>query len=257
MLLAGVLLLSACASAPPEGGDGSSSAGSSSSAPVPCTLEAKLCPDGTSVGRTGPDCAFAPCPGASASSASPARNISDGVITLPYEPGAFSVAAAPEPITVQSYIPACNPGFAYCFYDAGAAHAGTNFLSAGLGVTKRPDLADKKACLGTQPDGYTGLVPVIREEAAYATGAFPPVSDAAAGHYASDEVYRLSSAKGCYEFRARVAWSQFANYPAGTVTEFTAADRTALAARLRNLLFGATFADGTPVIFPSPPASAQ
>jgi hypothetical protein len=27
-----------------------------------CTDEAKLCPDGTGVGRTGPDCAFAPCP---------------------------------------------------------------------------------------------------------------------------------------------------------------------------------------------------
>lgn len=30
---------------------------------VACTREAKLCPDGTAVGRTGPDCAFAPCPG--------------------------------------------------------------------------------------------------------------------------------------------------------------------------------------------------
>lgn len=30
---------------------------------VACTAEAKLCPDGTSVGRTGPDCAFAACPG--------------------------------------------------------------------------------------------------------------------------------------------------------------------------------------------------
>lgn len=27
-----------------------------------CTLEAKLCPDGTSVGRTGPSCEFTPCP---------------------------------------------------------------------------------------------------------------------------------------------------------------------------------------------------
>lgn len=26
-----------------------------------CTLEAKICPDGTSVGRTGPNCEFAPC----------------------------------------------------------------------------------------------------------------------------------------------------------------------------------------------------
>ena len=27
-----------------------------------CTMEAKLCPDGTSVGKTGPNCEFAPCP---------------------------------------------------------------------------------------------------------------------------------------------------------------------------------------------------
>lgn len=30
-----------------------------------CTQEAKLCPDGSSVGRTGPNCEFAPCPTAS------------------------------------------------------------------------------------------------------------------------------------------------------------------------------------------------
>ena len=34
------------------------------SSPVPkaCTEEAKICPDGSSVGRTGPNCEFAPCP---------------------------------------------------------------------------------------------------------------------------------------------------------------------------------------------------
>lgn len=32
-----------------------------STVPTACTLEAKVCPDGTSVGRTGPSCAFAPC----------------------------------------------------------------------------------------------------------------------------------------------------------------------------------------------------
>lgn len=30
--------------------------------PVACTMEAKLCPDGSYVGRTGPNCEFAPCP---------------------------------------------------------------------------------------------------------------------------------------------------------------------------------------------------
>ncbi len=31
--------------------------------PQACTQEAKLCPDGSYVGRTGPNCEFAPCPG--------------------------------------------------------------------------------------------------------------------------------------------------------------------------------------------------
>lgn len=34
--------------------------------PIPqgqaCTMDAKICPDGTSVGRSGPNCVFAPCP---------------------------------------------------------------------------------------------------------------------------------------------------------------------------------------------------
>ena len=30
--------------------------------PVACTTEAFVCPDGTAVGRTGPNCTFAPCP---------------------------------------------------------------------------------------------------------------------------------------------------------------------------------------------------
>ena len=29
---------------------------------VACTLEAKICPDGSSVGRTGPNCEFKKCP---------------------------------------------------------------------------------------------------------------------------------------------------------------------------------------------------
>jgi hypothetical protein len=29
---------------------------------VVCTMEAKVCPDGSAVGRTGPNCEFAPCP---------------------------------------------------------------------------------------------------------------------------------------------------------------------------------------------------
>ncbi|MDD5391692.1 MAG: hypothetical protein PHE17_01600 [Thiothrix sp.] len=31
---------------------------------IACTQEAKMCPDGSAVGRTGPHCEFAPCPAA-------------------------------------------------------------------------------------------------------------------------------------------------------------------------------------------------
>lgn len=50
-LIIGVLVLSGC------GSDGIRP-----DEPVACTLDAKVCPDGSAVGRTGPDCAFAPCP---------------------------------------------------------------------------------------------------------------------------------------------------------------------------------------------------
>lgn len=35
---------------------------SSTPLPIACTMEAKICPDGSSVGRAGPKCEFAPCP---------------------------------------------------------------------------------------------------------------------------------------------------------------------------------------------------
>lgn len=37
-------------------------------APTACTMEEKVCPDGSTVGRTGPQCTFAPCPAVSTAS---------------------------------------------------------------------------------------------------------------------------------------------------------------------------------------------
>lgn len=36
--------------------------GFSQTNPVVCTQEAKICPDGSAVGRTGPNCEFTSCP---------------------------------------------------------------------------------------------------------------------------------------------------------------------------------------------------
>src|SRR6185436_19079738 len=49
-----------------------------SSQPVACTMEAKICPDGSAVGRTGPNCEFAACPDTASG---------DGSGILPYHSG--------------------------------------------------------------------------------------------------------------------------------------------------------------------------
>jgi len=36
--------------------------GYSQNSTIACTSEARICPDGSSVGRSGPSCEFAPCP---------------------------------------------------------------------------------------------------------------------------------------------------------------------------------------------------
>ena len=43
-------------------GSGTSGGGNGTSGAQGCTTEAMICPDGTAVGRTGPNCTFAPCP---------------------------------------------------------------------------------------------------------------------------------------------------------------------------------------------------
>lgn len=48
------------ASAPQNSGN---DAGGNSGGQTMCTMDAKICPDGSSVGRSGPDCEFEPCPG--------------------------------------------------------------------------------------------------------------------------------------------------------------------------------------------------
>ncbi len=56
---------------PPSGGPGGipssppQGSGGASGRKVVCTMDAKICPDGSTVGRKGPNCEFAPCPDAS------------------------------------------------------------------------------------------------------------------------------------------------------------------------------------------------
>lgn len=209
-------------------------------------MEAKLCPDGSAVGRTGPNCEFALCPGESSSGASE-QSVTDGTIRFSH-PAAFALAVTPEQVLAISYIPPCEQGFAYCLYLNAPDYSGTNFESAGVGITKRTDLTEKN-CLSSQPDGAADIIPVIHRETGYATSLFAPLSDAAAGHYANERVYRLSVGKFCYDIRERIGQTRFENYEAGTIQEFTAADEQAVQARLDAIVRNITLANGTVIVF--------
>ncbi len=65
-------------------------------APVGCTKEARVCPDGSTVGRTGPDCEFQRCPGDpdNGLSPDPAPAGPDGEVT-PQPMGTFDPEGPP------------------------------------------------------------------------------------------------------------------------------------------------------------------
>ncbi|MEK7203532.1 MAG: hypothetical protein AAB627_00435 [Patescibacteria group bacterium] len=66
--------------------------------PVVCTREVKLCPDGSTVGRTGPNCEFAPCPTpTSISTPTPKATISPKITTINMTDSGF----VPSNITIN------------------------------------------------------------------------------------------------------------------------------------------------------------
>lgn len=70
------------------------------------------------------------------------------------------------------------------------------------------------------------------------TSIFGSVGDAGAGHSAAGSLYRLfvREKNTYYELETRIGETHFQNYPSGSIKEFTANDRTTLAAELRALI---------------------
>ena len=198
--------------------------------------------------------AGAPNPG-TASSSAPAgfsQSISDGTITISYPSSDFGLATNPTQILVHSYIPPCDQGFDYCLYYLGSAFQGTNFESAGIRIQKRTDLTDENSCLTTPPQGYTTAPSSTTSSgAAYAASRFS-VGGAAAGHFSLGTLYRIfyRPANACYEFETRVGETQFANYPSGTIRQFTSNDLGAIQSELGQLLGTLKLANGESVNLP-------
>lgn len=184
--------------------------------------------------------------------ATAADSISDETIALKYSPEKFGLAVTRDQIPEGSYIPPCDIDFNYCFYHLDTKYEGTNYDIAGMRVFKRTDLTDEVSCLKTPLAGYGPVNPdFTKAENAYSSAVYGNVGDAAAGHYANGALYRLFVKKGshCYEFQVRIAESQFLNYPAGTIEEFTLAMRDEVKAELEALISAVTLKTGEKDLF--------
>lgn len=179
--------------------------------------------------------------------------VSDGAITVPYSSAQFGLATNKTQIVAKSYIPPCNEGFAYCLYYIGTDYQGTNFEAAGIRISKRADLTTERLCLETPPSGFdvTKVADKKNSKDTYASSMFLGVGDAGAGHSAAGSLYRLfvRSTSTCYEFETRIGQTQYANYPAGTINEFTTANRTALQAQLQSMIDAISLTSGEKKLF--------
>jgi hypothetical protein len=79
---------------------------------------------------------------------------------------------------------------------------------------------------------------------------FTPLGGAVAGHYSTGTLYRLEYNGACYEFETRIGQSQFANYPSGTIQQFSDTDQANLQAEIVGILNGVTLSSGETVAFP-------
>ena len=100
------------------------------SRPVACTLEAKICPDGSAVGRTGPNCEFAACP-----EVIPMKSGIAGTVTLsptcPVERVPPDPGCAPKPYSTQIAITLAGHTDATSLVQSDANGAFTAALSPG------------------------------------------------------------------------------------------------------------------------------
>lgn len=174
---------------------------------------------------------------------------SDGTITFTV-PADFALATSSQQITVHSYIPPCDADLEYCLYYNGTAYQGTNFDSAGIRIEERSDLTTQTACLTTPPTGFTNFTPTSTTPGDYSVSEFTPLGDAGAGHYSTGTLYRLEYNGACYEFETRIGQTQFANYPSGTIQQFTSADEAVLQTEIQNILNGITLPSGETIVFP-------
>lgn len=183
------------------------------------------------------------------------QSVSDGVITAKYLSTDFGLATTLDQILLSpTVVSPCGGGFNYCLYLSTTTYNGSNFESAGVSITKRADLKTEKICTDTPPAGYdASVLPDARKpDTLYTSSVFKNVGDSGAGHVVDGTVYRLfyKQTSTCYEVAEKVAYTQYGNYPSGSIKEFTSANKDAVIARLENIVDNMSIKGATTGIFP-------
>lgn len=183
---------------------------------VACTKEAKLCPDGSAVGRTGSNCEFATCPVAQI-----LPEIIPGVESLLYSNEKLGFQFL-DPQNSTDYPQAIN--YLHVTKKLGAAIAlpevmlaGTNLGEAvfAVGVDADPTVVSNCTKLSELENKDLGpaIINGVKFEAF--SGADP-----AAGNLYESKVYRTVYNGICYEVVELLHSGNIYNYPSGTVQEF-------------------------------------
>ncbi len=111
-----------------------------------CTMEAKLCPDGSYVGRSGPDCAFAACPEPANASWVSRTDPASGVMFR------YPERLATEYISVVDWPPAAAvTGGPFTCTEAGAE-------IAQAGITERRAVNGRIYCVTRESEGAAGSI---------------------------------------------------------------------------------------------------
>ncbi len=116
---------------------------------IACTQEAKLCPDGSYVGRTGPNCEFTPCPTATTTTSPQEGTGTQGI--LPYKSGIKGIVMLGPTCPVQKNPP--DPNCADKPYQTMVAVFRSNDPVHAIAFTNSG--ADGKFSLSLPPGDYT------------------------------------------------------------------------------------------------------
>jgi hypothetical protein len=115
--------------------------------PAPCTMEAKLCPDGSYVGRSGPACEFAACPQSSDSVKNPLKTFTDSASGISF--------SYPEKLSVQYISPVDWPPKVQLINEFFACHPAGNEIST-AGITEKISVAGREYCRTKETEGAAG-----------------------------------------------------------------------------------------------------